>query len=171
MRRGAQLSPAWEAVETLESRRNSTNRKVKCLYCGCTRTLGASGVLAHLKSAGCRRGARPHPPPPGKASHAEMIKILEEYQGRSTRKRPGTASAGSVTKQARLSFRRMLSAQAADELVLRALVSTASPLSLLDNAHFTGMIEELTRGGHPHHELARRPGTGLLHASAPVARY
>ena len=113
------------------------------------RTFGASGFLPHLKSTRCRKGARVCTQPDGKPSHEDMIHHLSQYHGRSTRKRHGTASAGSVTKQRRLSFQPNLTTKAADELVLRALVVTASPLSLLDNTHFAAMIQGLRLGVHP----------------------
>ena len=149
MQRGAERSPAWAAVEVLQVMPHTTNCKVKCLYCGEKRTLGASGILVHLKSRACREFARVRPAPVGKPTHAQMIKALEEFRGRSTHKRPSSSSTGSKRKQARLSLRRHLSPDAADDLVMRALVATASPLSLLDNAHFTAMIETIAGGVRP----------------------
>ncbi len=49
-RRGAAQSPAWDAVETLQMIPGTTNRKVRCHYCGAIRTLGATAVLRHLKT-------------------------------------------------------------------------------------------------------------------------
>ena len=149
MQRGASKSPAWDAVETLECVPNTTNRKVKCLYCGEIRTLGASAVVRHLQTAKCTREARGHPPPPGKPAHAEMVKALQDYCGRSAHKRRNSSSDGPKNKQVRLSFRPQMSPQDADDCVLQGLVAAALPLSLVDNLHFRAMIEGLAAGVRP----------------------